>query len=431
MIKTITKLLEIFKNSPSWLLISLSIIIDVLFLISVLWPSSPYILPQIKPYLFVAMLTLNILTIVKLIQQHQDKKAKKPFYLIPILSQCYWSTSKQNDNSIVTQLSAAFTVKNCSQAPVSLVAARIKSFSLRRKEIIHDSIVIDYKKMQIFTTQRVSGDTVPPDQTLPMSLVILFRGRPLRIKPGKSLRVRLGILDSHGNKQTISVLFKSTFKLKEPEHKTPSEIPSLINDPIERKIVSILKSELTRYSTCGRASGGLGSIYTTIPGREINGVGFDIRQADSPKNQSISKNPEAAVIKSDNLDALVALYKNLTHEKRTQLIGHLLDRIDENKGYIGVSYFIVYALWKLGFLYEVLNKVKSALPQGDTREFGFGNVLMLINGLLYHSHPEFSDEALDQIEQFLCGLTEYTFTIPEKIGAIRVLRLQDSGKTPV
>ncbi|KTC84438.1 hypothetical protein [Legionella drozanskii] len=67
--------------------------------------------------------------------------------------------------------------------------------------------------------------------------------------------------------------------------------------------------------------------------------------------------------------------------------------------------------------------MKIALPQNETKDFGLSNVLMLLNGLLNYFHPDFDEEMLDTIEEFVHGLSEHSFKIPEKITAIRALRL--------
>ena len=122
------------------------------------------------------------------------------------------------------------------------------------------------------------------------------------------------------------------------------------------------------------------------------------------------------------------MYKNLKSEhEKIKFIECLINRIDENKGYLSVSYFIVCVLWKLEYLHEALTQVKNSLPQGETQEHGFSNVLMLLNGLLRNHHPAFTNEMLDFIEQFIQDLNEYKFSISEKISAIRLLRLCDQS----
>lgn len=243
-------------------------------------------------------------------------------------------------------------------------------------------------------------------------------------KLGKPLKLVVYIKDSEGNAQKAKITFASRFLPETPKQGLPLEIPSSLTDPIEKQLVSLLQSELKRYEKCGRKTGGLGSIYTIYGDQTLTGVGFDLWHSNSPHNQSIAKDTEIAALKSDNLDALLILYGKLqSDEQRKKFANCLIDRIDANKRYLSISYFIVCALWKLGYLNDALIKVKSALPQEEDQEYGLSNVLKLLNGLLHYFHPDFTAESLDYIEQFICGLAEHTFSIAEKITSIRAQRL--------
>lgn len=88
-----------------------------------------------------------------------------------------------------------------------------------------------------------------------------------------------------------------------PKPKEPEEFPYEITDPIEKEVVSVLKAELGRYQMCGRLVGGLSSVHIVYQGRAFTGVGGDSWTPDSPINQVIVADPEAASLKSDNLEA--------------------------------------------------------------------------------------------------------------------------------
>jgi hypothetical protein len=87
---------------------------------------------------------------------------------------------------------------------------------------------------------------------------------------------------------------------------------SSISNPIEREVASVLQAELSRYDKRSRSVGGLGSIHLVVNGHEMTGVGNDSWNPNSPKNQSISDNLNAAELRSDNLDALLGFYGRLT-----------------------------------------------------------------------------------------------------------------------
>lgn len=123
--------------------------------------------------------------------------------------------------------------------------------------------------------------------------------------------------------------------------------------------------------------------------------------------------------------SLFIFYQRLSTEpERAGFVSALLDRLNADKGYMRVSYFIVCALWKIGRLQEALQKARS-LPQGEIKTYGLSNVLFLFNGLLRYRHPDFTPEMLDQLESFVHDLKqEYAFSILEKIAAIRTARLR-------
>jgi hypothetical protein len=122
----------------------------------------------------------------------------------------------------------------------------------------------------------------------------------------------------------------------------------------------------------------------------------------------------------------MAYYARLSEVERTQLETALLNRLGEGRGYLRVSYFIVCALWKTGNLPGALKMARAKLPEGEMKAFGLSNTLMLLNGLLRYRYPDFPNEMLDEIERFLNGMNEHSFQIPEKIAAIRAMRLRQA-----
>ena len=254
----------------------------------------------------------------------------------------------------------------------------------------------------------------------------MIRGVPWR-KPGKQLRVKIGIADDEGHEQFLTFDMRVLSAAAEEPAKPPLEMVSSISNRVEREVATVLQAELARYEKCGRRVGGLGSVHLAIDGREITGVGTDSWNPNSPNNQSISPNPDACDLRSDNLDALIAFYQDLSANEKEQFASALLARMD-GKAYPPVTYFIVCVLWKIGRLKEALEKAKASLPQGEIKVFGLSNALMLLNGLLRYRHPDFTNEMLDDIERFLIGLKEHPFQIPEKLAAIRTTRLMAGRK---
>jgi hypothetical protein len=75
----------------------------------------------------------------------------------------------------------------------------------------------------------------------------------------------------------------------------------------------------------------------------------------------------------------------------------------------------------LGFAPQFFEVARETLL-GD-EDYGFSNCLTLLDGLLRLRHPDFPDELLDEIEDFIHGTGEHPFAIPERIAAIRAGRL--------
>jgi hypothetical protein len=427
---TTAKLLEVLKDLPLWLLSGLAISAGVLLLIPTFAVSVPSVA---RPWIIVGGVVCAVLALVRAIGILIEKipawktaaDARRRFHLTAVPQQSHWSSAKQADDSIVTQVAARLLVKNRTPGPLALVRSRLISPKIRG-EIVHDDVSIRSVDDNIYGSAH-SGYVVPPGMSLPASAVIMIRGVPRR-KLGKQVQATIGVTDDEGHEQKVVVdmlvLSPSVEGLAMPSLETVSSI----SNPIEREVVSVLQAELGRYDKCGRRVGGLGSIHLVVNGHEITGVGNDSWNPNSPRNQSISESPEICELKSDNLEALMAYYGRLTTaQEQAQFAEALLSRMD-GRAYLRVTYFIVCVLWKIGKLREALEKAKAQLPRGEIKVFGLSNTLMLFNGLLRHRYPDFTNEMLDDIEKFLLGLKEHPFQIPEKIAAIRTARLMGNGE---
>jgi hypothetical protein len=217
--------------------------------------------------------------------------------------------------------------------------------------------------------------------SLPASAHLMIRGVPWR-KPKNQIRITIALGDDEGREERV----KMTMRVM-PNAQVAAALPSLelvspLADPIEKEVTAVLQSELARYENCGRQSGGLGSIHLLLAGHAMPSFGCDSWRPNSPKNQSLHAKPEEVELGSDNLESLMAYYGRLSDDERKRFATALLDRVDPNRGYLRVTYFIVCALWKVGKLPEALNLVKARLPQGEMKAFGLSNTLMMLNGLL-------------------------------------------------
>ncbi|WP_156957877.1 hypothetical protein [Paracidovorax oryzae] len=426
------RLLEVIKDLPLWLLTAFALALGLFLLVPQL---SADLEKAHRPWVILAAILFALLALSKwisvLVQWLRARRVaaetRRTFRLTAVAHQCIWSSSKQADDSFVTQISADLTVKNRSQSPLGLTKARVVVPLLGerwlRGEMLQELILVRAVQGNVYGTARGSDHRIPAGMTLPTRVTIMLRGKPAQ-RPEEKIKLVLAITDEDENEQRIRIAFKG-FSPPPPKPALPLEALFTIVDPIEKEVASVLQAELARYDKCGRSAGGLGSVHLVYRGRAMTGVGNDSWEANSPHNQSIAGDPEVAALQSDNLEALLAFNTRLSSpDEHGRLVAALVDRLGEGKGYLRVSYFIIYALWRLGHLSEALGTAKKALPQGEIKAFGMSNVLMLLNGLLRYRHPDFTAEMLDQVEGFVYGLSEHTFLIQEKIAAIRTARLR-------
>lgn len=297
---------------------------------------------------------------------------------------------------------------------ISDVDALICEVSLRKpKTIGHISVRHPH--------QDIYGDySIPPGHTTEASADFWIQP-PIR-KEGEPLIVDIDFVDRFGNSHRVrKVKFRPPPEKKEKPIVPQTETVSNISNPVEREIVTVLQAEIDRYKECGRKVGGLGSIQTTYNGRSYCGLGDDWRKANSPKLQAIVPDPENAKIESDNASTLIKFYSTLKNHQHNDFVESLLRRLSRKTAYAPVGYFILFVLCNIGYLNKVLETAKKEL-QGDPA-YGFSDFLRLLDGLLKYEYPKLSTEMLNDIEQFLKGIKDYTFRISERVSAIRTISL--------
>jgi hypothetical protein len=331
---------------------------------------------------------------------------------------CWWSMGKKGDEPTMQIVGRMFAT-NISSVPVRLPQIELRYGFLGRKR--ESGMVMVSRGLH----ENMYGMyDIPPGETRDASFD--FWVYPPVAKPDEHFTAHsIVFLDQFGNRHKVKrVQFRSMVADHPPKPKEPEEFPYAIPDPVEREVVSVLKAEIGRYEICGRITGGLGSVHIVYKGRAFTGVGNDSWTPNSPVNQLLVPDPQEAVLKSDNLDALVTFYNGLaSDEERARFKTALLDRLHPQKGYLAVSYFIAAVLMRVDALPDALEKARRDLLAGESRVFGLSNMLMLINGLLKYRYPDFTNQMLDDIERTIHGLNEHPFLIPAKLAAIRTARL--------
>lgn len=336
----------------------------------------------------------------------------------------WWAMGKRGDEPTMQIVGSMFAT-NIASVPIRIPQVELRYGWWGRKRVSGIAMVSRGLRENIYGMH-----DIPPGETRDVSFD--FWVYPPVVKAIESFTAySVAFIDQFGNQHVVKrVQFRSMAADNPPKPKEPEEFPYEIADPIEKEIVSVLKAELGRYEMCGRFVGGLGSVHIVYRGQSLTGVGTDSWTPNSPANQLIESDPDAASLKSDNLEALAGFYKRLSsEEERVRFVKALLDRLDAKRGYLAVSYFIVAVLWSVGSLADALQKARRDLPDGESRVFGLSNILMLLNGLLKYRPSNFTNQMLDDIERMTHGLNEHLFRIPARIAAIRASRLPKTEAT--
>jgi hypothetical protein len=129
-------------------------------------------------------------------------EARVRYVVTPITHQCFWHIAKQPDNSIVTQVSGHFLVRNRMDERLYLTTARLIRPKIRGKELpgLLTTRALD---SNMHGTAHVSGYFIPPKATLPISTTMLFRGAP-RQKSG-TMHAVIEFADADAHKERVAV----------------------------------------------------------------------------------------------------------------------------------------------------------------------------------------------------------------------------------
>lgn len=340
----------------------------------------------------------------KWISRYKPKVPRETIRLVPHPQTSRWHMGSSKGQPAM-QVVSNWYVTNITNRDILLLSVRLKKPAINGSICVRHSHSDYYGRYPILpgaTTEAVADFWITP---------------PLR-NVGDDYEADLIFVDQFGNDHKAKGVCFVGQKPSQPRSEDPGELVHAITDPIEKAVVSVLKSEVQRYKVCGRRSGGLGSVQVVIDGKPYAGVGSDWREADSPKNQSLISDPSKATIISDNAEILVKFFTSLKSEKeKCGFVNALLIRTVKDSEYASVGYFIMLVLYRIGKLTDALSKAKCDL-MGDSA-YGFSDLLRLLDGLLRVEHPSFSTELLDVVERFINSVSEYTFAIRERIAAIR------------
>lgn len=323
-----------------------------------------------------------------------------------------WWCDGSVDNKPARQLSVKCSVTNITDFPITIIDSKVDQTVKSGNHFVKlpDDVMFDNKAIPAKTTAELSG---------------IYFINPTIFKRNVNFKTKLILIDQFGNKhKSKKITFICRNRNRQDKNLIAKESLHEISNKLIKDIVSVLKNECKRYENCGRRTGGLGSVITSISNKTFNGVGSDNWTSNTTVEYLIHTGTNSNVINSENAQAIVTAYNKLEKEQEKEMvINALVSRLSKNSEYSSVSYLILLVLFRIGKLSTALSKAMSL--EGDS-EHGFSDFLMLLSALLKYEHSLFLDDDLDRIEKFVEKTTEYSFYTKERIASIRAARLRKS-----
>jgi len=421
----VPKFIEAVKDLPAWLLSAFAAASAMLVFFPTSWTE---LAPAYRPAAICAFIVFGTLAVFKWVavaaaafrQYCKDVKAGKKIH--PTVKAGWWGIHKQDDDTYITQFTVDLAVKNMSDTSVGLMSARVIKPKIKG-QVVSNSVMVRHQTLEVHGTPMGRNYRCEPGAVTPARVAIMIKAQA-PFDHQQDLAITLGLVDDEGREQRVRAVCKGHPKLPAKATLPKKESQHDLADPIEKQIVAVLQSEASRYALNNRKSGGLGSIHIVYRGQVLHSFASDPFVLNTPINQILILDPDAAVIESDNLAALENLYLRLdSDDARRRFLDALTCRVKQDSEYTQVAYFIAAVLWRTKNLDLGLKAIGRALDEDDRSSYGVGNALKLLNGLLRYRHTEFTEMELDAIERFIQPLEGGVFHIPDKIAAIRALRL--------
>ncbi|MDA0206915.1 MAG: hypothetical protein O3A53_03815 [Acidobacteria bacterium] len=385
------------------------------------WPTFLSSLPPSSLMAAGACLAAAVLLAVRILRRKRPSKyfprvPTETLRLVPLPAKATWKPAAIEGRPAM-HVSAEWRATNITDSSVQIVRAYVEQPSAEGLIVL---------------CEQSEGKTwgvheIAPHTTVEVS--VDFWIDPPTKKPGKALKASVVFLDQFGNRhRTKRLAFTSSIPGAAaspidaewvPESSATSIDRTL---PIELQVSAVLKEELRRYDLCGRRVGGLGSVQTHYGPKVLCGVGSVWREAHSSQGPLIVESTSDAYIESDNADSMVKLYDTLNHSDQLRFVAALRRRLGRYGECAPVGYLTLLVLFRTGDLREALSTARAYL-QGDDG-CGFSEFMLLLDGLLRFEHRRFSDMMLEDVEQFISGLDEYTFGIPDRLAEIKRRRRQ-------
>jgi hypothetical protein len=175
----------------------------------------------------------------------------------------------------------------------------------------------------------------------------------------------------------------------------------------QEKIQIILNEEKRAYTARGRSMGRLGSFNHGIPSQ---GPTSEERYPELVVAQS---DPNA--IKSTNVDLLLKLYSSLDSTEKVALEVFLLVEMRSGGNYEQVSYFIFFALYRIGQLRQAIEAAANILGTS----ISFDNVAAMLALIVKYEYSFLSEEEYRLVEAYWGNTNSYRNWLRDRINAAK------------
>jgi hypothetical protein len=183
----------------------------------------------------------------------------------------------------------------------------------------------------------------------------------------------------------------------------------------------IFNEETRNYAARGRSGGGLGSLNVGLQSEPNFGW---TTVGDIP--QLLWDKAKAKPVESPNAMRLLRLHNGLDDSGKAGLEEYLLSHLHKKSPYADISYFIFFALHRMGRTVDALEAARAHLA-GD-KVYGYSNLLGMLSAIISHEHFYIDDHLLARILAVLAGNTEDDFGLAQKINLARILKTDQTAE---
>jgi hypothetical protein len=393
-------------------------------------------------WVWIEALTFSILTIargmdagVNAYRAHrQAADSSRALRLVPRQLQSWWHLAKQQDDSFVSQISLKVEAANVTDRPVRIVRVRL-IWPWAKDRVLHSLVTLPSEDNPYHSDRHA----VPPHNSLTASIHIMVRG--VLAAQGKPLRVTLGVTDQLGVEYRIKRIVIPThdpvpskqpwkawlashltrlpgFRRVRETEKGDAGVPppEWQHEGRFQEVDLVLNEERRNYAANGRERGGLGSLNVTLQS-EPNFGWTEVGKVPS----LLCDKANAKRIESPNADRLIRLHSTLCDAEKNNLERYLLSHLHKRSRYAEVSYFIFFALHRMGQTIAALQAARLHLA-GD-KVYGYSNLLGTLSAIISHEHFQIPRDLYAQISETLAGDSEHDFRLAEKINSARLQHL--------